>query len=64
MNDLSQGVLLASTTTEVKRDEFLKIVNIGDQIKHGDNSVSTVTRKTYVQQISGDYIIEVASKRP
>lgn len=63
MNDLSQDALLTSTATKVERDEFLKIVNIGDTIKHNDNSVTTVVRKTYVQQVSGDYKIEVASER-
>jgi len=63
MNDLSQGELLISSDTEFERDEYLKNVNIGDKIKNHDNSITTVTRKTYVHQISGKYKIEVASER-
>ncbi|MDF9775571.1 hypothetical protein [Pseudomonas baetica] len=63
MNDLSQGEPLTGTATEVERDEFLKIVSIGDTIKHQDNSITTVVRKTYVHQMSGNYKIEVASER-
>ncbi|MNO05860.1 hypothetical protein D3C81_2274060 [compost metagenome] len=64
MNDQSQGVLLTSTAKEVERDEFLKIVNIGDTIKHHDNSESIVVKKVFVQQMSNNYKIEISSERP
>ncbi|MDQ0126960.1 hypothetical protein J2W17_005958 [Pseudomonas lini] len=64
MSDQSQGAFLTSTAKEIERDEFLKNVNIGDTIKHHDNSESIVVKKVYVQQMSNNYKIEIFSERP
>jgi len=64
MNDQSQRPLVTSTAEEIERDEFVKIVKIGDTIKHHDNSESIVVKKTFVLQMSNNYKIEVISERP
>jgi hypothetical protein len=63
MNDLSQGELQKSISTEVDKSEFSKLVNIGDTIEHTDTSVSVVTRKVYVEKVSGNFEIKVYSQR-